>query len=533
MSSADIINNHNLANNSNDVFAVLLNNHVRSLNANFTDSKDVKYLTISDEIGNRIYAAGLKMVFEYAVKRAFPYVSVSYAFSVPKGIVAEIEHNQYLKNEDISLIKKEMTSIVNADLKIEKLVVKRNDAIEYFRKINSQEKQENIKSISDNTVILYRINDFVNYYYSEMPVSTRVINKFELKYLGKNLVVINFPSASDNGSIPDFVNYKGIIDSYIDSKEWLEEMHVPFVYNVNKKIQTKEIKSFIRSSELNFNIGINETAREISNNRSIKCVMLTGPSSSGKTTITKRLANYFEIYGLDPIVISLDDYFKDRVDTPKDENGDYDFECLQALNIKMLNDDVIKLLNNEEITLPSFNFFTGKSEITNHKVKLKRNSIILFEGLHAINNDLLPMIPDTIKYKIYISPYMPLCIDKQNFISSEDLRLIRRIVRDFRTRGYDVESTIKNCKNVRKGEDKYIIPFIHQADKIINTSLAYEIGVLRVFVEPLLYSVDDSSAYYSEARRLIKFLKHFFPISAEYVPIDSILREFIGGMIDD
>ena len=257
--------------------------------------------------------------------------------------------------------------------------------------------------------------------------------------------------------------------------------------------------------------------------------MISGPSSSGKTTITKRLGSYFKIYGLDPIVISLDDYYKERVDSPKDANGEYDFECLECTDLEYLQKDVTKILNGEEVTLPRFNFVTGCKELSSKKVKLKDNSILLFEGLHAINSGMLSFIPDKKKYKIYVSPFIPLSIDEHNYISNNDLRLLRRIVRDFRTRGYDVPTTIKNVKKVTIGEDKYIIPLIPEADKIINTSLSYEVGILKVFVEPLLYSVPSTSQYYDEARRLLRFLNGFFTISGEYVPKDSILREFIGG----
>lgn len=511
---------------------VMVNNRITSLNERADQNANIKFLDICDQNGNRIYVAGLKMVFEYALKKVLPSASVRFSYNLPKGIIADIEYEKEITNDLISLIRKSMSTVVMNDIMIEKLIVKNSDGISYYDEIGNKVKADNIKNIIDGTVVLYRLDDLINYYYSEMPRSTGLINKYEIRYLGHKRFALNYPTESDNGKTPEFINYEGVIDAYTQGKKWLQTMQVPYINDVNREICNGKISNFVKSSELNFNLGINETAKYISKNSKIKYVMIAGPSTSGKTTVTKRLANYFEIYGLDPIVISIDDYFKERVDTPKDEKGEYDFECLQAIDLEYLAKDVTRLLNNEEINLPSFNFITGCKEISSRKVKLKENSIILFEGLHAINDDLLPMLPKNEKYKIYVSPYMPVCLDEHNYITCEDLRLLRRIVRDFRTRGYNVEKTIKSNKKVREGEIKYINPYIHQADKIINTSLPYEVGILKVFVEPLLFAVPSGSDYFNESRRLLNFLKQFFTISSEFVPEDSILREFIGGNND-
>ena len=511
---------------------VMVNNRITSLNERADQNANIKFLDICDQNGNRIYVAGLKMVFEYALKKVLPSASVRFSYNLPKGIIADIEYEKEITNDLISLIRKSMSTVVMNDIMIEKLIVKNSDGISYYNEIGNIVKADNIKNIIDGTVVLYRLDDLINYYYSEMPRSTGLINKYEIRYLGHKRFALNYPTESDNGKTPEFINYEGVIDAYTQGKKWLQTMQVPYINDVNREICNGKISNFVKSSELNFNLGINETAKYISKNSKIKYVMIAGPSTSGKTTVTKRLANYFEIYGLDPIVISIDDYFKERVDTPKDEKGEYDFECLQAIDLEYLAKDVTRLLNNEEINLPSFNFITGCKEISSRKVKLKENSIILFEGLHAINDDLLPMLPKNEKYKIYVSPYMPVCLDEHNYITCEDLRLLRRIVRDFRTRGYNVEKTIKSNKKVREGEIKYINPYIHQADKIINTSLPYEVGILKVFVEPLLFAVPSGSDYFNESRRLLNFLKQFFTISSEFVPEDSILREFIGGNND-
>lgn len=515
--------------NSNNIIGVLIGGKVLSLDEKITKNTVIKFIDITNPYGNRMYVAGLKMIFELATKKCFQNIKVKYSYNVPNGIIANLECENSLTDKDIDLIKNKVEQIVKSNLHFEKLIIKNSDAINYYDDIGNKVKADNVRNIIDPTVILYELDDLVNYYYSEMPYSTGTLNKYEIKYLGNNMVVIVVPSENSDGKLPNYVNYDGIIKAYINGQKWLDIMKVPFIKDVNKEVCNGNIENFVKSCELNFNIEINETAKKVSQNKEIKCVMISGPSSSGKTTITKRLGSYFKIYGLDPIVISLDDYYKERVDSPKDANGEYDFECLECTDLDYLQKDVTKILNGEEVTLPRFNFVTGCKELSSKKVKLKDNSILLFEGLHAINKDMLSFIPDKMKYKIYVSPFIPLSIDEHNYISNNDLRLLRRIVRDFRTRGYDVPTTIKNVKKVTIGEDKYIIPLIPEADKIINTSLSYEVGILKVFVEPLLYSVPSTSQYYDEARRLLRFLNGFFTISGEYVPKDSILREFIGG----
>ena len=513
----------------NNILGIMVNNRIASLADKIAKDAVVTPLDINTDYGNRIYTAGLKMIFEYSVRVVIPNAKVKFSYNLPQGLVAEINYSRDLTIEQLEEVKNCMSSIVKEDIRFEKIILKNSDGYSFYKKMHNKVKSDNIQNITDATIFLYRLKDLINYYYSEMPYSTSAINIFDLVNLGNNLVLLNYPSDHDNGILPEVNNYKGIINAYIKGKRWLYTMNVPYINDINREVCNGNIASFVRSSELNFNLEINDTAKYISTNKNIKYVMISGPSTSGKTTVTKRLSNYFEIYGLDPVVISLDDYFKERVDTPKDKDGNYDFECLEALDLDYLNSDIQKILSGEEITLPKFNFITGKKELTSKKVKLSSNSIVLFEGLHAINDNLLTILPSMNKYKIYVSPYIPLCLDEHNYISHDDLRLIRRLVRDFRTRGYNIEKTIKSNKKVKEGEIKYITPYISKADMIINTSLPYEVGVLKVFAAPLLYSVSCDSAYYSEARRLLSFLKQFFTISSEFVPQDSILREFIGG----
>ncbi len=527
---------YEISKNINDIPSIvgaLINNEVYSLDKVLKEDAKIEFINYNHLIGNKIYKSGLKFIFEIALRETFPSLEVTYEHSVPRGMLAMITGGKILTSEDISSIKNKMREIISNDERIEKLNVAPKEAIKYYRETREYEKADNIQNINDRVVTLYRLHDKLNYFYSLMPYSTKVIDKYELVYLGNNKIVFLFPSVRSNGMVPEYVHYAKIIESFYQGKEWLQSLNMPYVTDLNKTIASGSIKDFIRSNELMFSLEIAKIVQKIKENKDIKFIMVAGPSSSGKTTTNGRIASFLAAYGYDPIKISLDDYFVDKEKTPKKEDGTYDFESIRALDIPKFNEDLTALLNHQEIKLPVYNFLTGKREETEKKVSLKDNSIFLIEGLHALNDELTPLVENKHKYKIYLSPFIPLNIDKHNYISTLDLRLLRRMVRDNRTRGYDVSRTIDIWQSVRDGEEKNIFPYIHQADVIINTAMAYEVGVLKTYVEPLLYSVGVDSSYYEEARRLIDFLKQFFAIPGEYVDEESILREFIGGKYND
>lgn len=513
--------------NGNSILAAKINNEVVSLGMKCNINCSVEFINVTDQTGYKMYQAGLKFIFILAVKEVFEEAFVSFEHSVPKGMLAKIE-NVSLNEDSISKIKGKMAGIIASDLRFEKLNIYKKDAIKYFKDNNELEKARNIYNKSFDIVNIYRLKNQLNYFYTEMPHSTKAISKFELKYIDNNYFVLILPSSRSNGKVPEYVHYQNIIDSFLDGKNWLEKIGVPYLSNVNSIVVKGQTKEFIDACELMFNERINDCAKEILSKKDVKLVLIAGPSSSGKTTSTKRLSSYLKSQGLDPVLISVDDYFVDREKTPKDENGEFDFESLRAIKLEDFNDDLNALIAGKEINLPIYDFAMGTSIKSKKKTKLKENSIILIEGLHCLNDELTPNVLEKYKYKIYLSPFIPLNIDQHNYISTIDLRLIRRIIRDFRTRGMAVADTISTWKSVRNGEEKYIFPYIHQADVIVNTALPYEINVLKVFIEPLLYSVTYESVHYEEARRLIEFLKRFYPVTSEYVASSSILREFIG-----
>lgn len=515
-----------------DILGVKIKNEVLSLNDRATESVKLSFIDLNDLTGNKIYKSGLEFIFEIALKEVFPTADIIYQHSVPKGVLGEIDYEHIITQEDLSKIKSVMARIISEDKHFKKLNIKKKEAIEFYKSIKEYEKAENVQNISDKVVTLYELNGIYNYFYSDMPYSTGSITQYDIIYLGRNRLVFVIPSNRTNGILPEYVHYDNIINSFLVGKNWLETLDMKYATQLNRRICDGKIKEFIKSCELVFNLNIAKVVTEITNNRNIKFVLIAGPSSSGKTTTTKRLSSYLTAQGFDPIKISIDDYFLERVDTPKDEFGNYDFECLTAIDLELFNNDLKKLLEGKEINMPTYNFISGRKEYNDNYIKMKDNSIILIEGLHALNDDLLPGIDKKNKYKIYLSPFIPLNIDRHNYVSTIDLRLIRRIIRDNRTRGYNINKTMESWQRVRDGEEKYIFPYIHQADTIINTALPYEVGVLKVYIEPLLRSINVESNYYEEAKRLLNFLKMFFPIPGEYVVDDSILREFIGGNYD-
>ncbi len=515
----------------NPILGAEIDNEIVAMNELVNHDCIIKFLDVLDINGYKMYQAGLKFIFEVALKDTFgKHTCVYYEHSVGKGLIANVS-NGTIKESDTTKIKECMAKIIGDDLVFERHLIYKKDAINYFNKIGYHEKALNIQNINNDIISLYKLKNNINYFYSKMPYSTKAISKFNIKYLGNNKYVLLYPSSRTKGSVPEYVHYDNVIKTFQIDKNWLRLLNVPYASDINNMVACNNINTFIRTSELDFNNKIFNIVNDIMDRDDVKFIMIAGPSSSGKTTTTRKLSFNLRSRGLDPVIISVDDYFVDRDKTPLDNDNNPDYESLQAIDLAFFNEQLNKMLNEEEVTIPSYNFVTGKREFRRKPVTLKENSIILIEGLHCLNNELVPDIPPEYMYKIYLSPFIPLNIDRHNYISTIDLRFLRRMVRDYQTRGRSVDETIDSWQSVRKGEEKYIFPYIHQADCILNTALPYEIGVLKVFCEPLLFNVGINSIFFEETRRLLDFLKIFYSISAEAVPNDSIIREFIGGSV--
>lgn len=510
----------------NPILGARLNNEIATMNTKVLKDCKIDFIDICDAYGYRMYQAALKFIYEVAVKEVFKTAEVRFLHSVPKGIMSEIVYTSNIVKDDLTRIKEKMAEIISNNLIIEKYNVLKKDAINYFQKVKMPEKALNIHNTNNKVVDFYKLKNIYNYYYTEMPYSTGNINKFDLVYLGKNRVVIVYPSARTKGLVPEYVHYDNIIDNFLENQKWLELMKVEYLPKLNALVSNNKIEELIKSNELEFNDSISKVAREIIKDDKIKMVLISGPSSSGKTTTNNRLSSYLNSLGYQTIAISVDDYYKDNDVFTKEKVPNR--EVIEAIDTELLNKDINDLLNGMEIHLPTYDFLSDRKTRRLESVKMSEKTILLVEGLHCLNDELTKDIPNECKYKIYLSPFIPLGIDRHNYVSTVDLRLLRRIVRDNRCRGTNVLDTIKMWQEVRDGEEKHIFPYIHQANTVINTSYVFEIGVLKVFVEPLLYSVGLDSPFYEEARRLINFLQGFYPIPSEYVSKDSILREFIG-----
>ena len=503
-----------------------VDNRLVELNKVLEKDCSLSFIDCSSRTGSRIYVKGLIFLLMCAIKELYGYnYSFKVCHSIDKGVRIRCLFD--LTEEKLEEIKNKMIELVNLNLPIKKCIVKRKEAINYFKHTTNTSVANNYYYTTSNYVTLYKLNNMYGYFYSQMPINTRVFKSFTLKYLGNNEFVLQYPTL--NGEIPSYVEHKKITEAFNKNYKSAKKLNIFTSSDINRIIAEGKINDIITLNEVIANNELLDLARQIAEQSSrVKVVLIAGPSSSGKTTTSRKLSMFLNTFGLNPKPISLDDYFLPREETPKLPNGDYDFESLRAIDIDLFNNQLKKLLNNEEVIIPTFNFKTGIPEF-NKSLKLNDNDIIIIEGLHCLNEELTKSIPKENKYKVYVSPLTDLNVDNYNMVSTSDNRLLRRMVRDNRTRGYSAEYTIKTWSRVRDGEEKYVFPYQEEADFVVNSALIYEIGALRQYAEPLLYNIDINSPYYEEARRLLRFLNMFLVVPTENIPKESILREFIGG----
>ena len=382
---------------------------------------------------------------------------------------------------------------------------------------------------TNSYITLYRLGNLYNYFYSLMPPSTGRLKEFDMTYIKDNGFVLRFPTIYINNKIKEYEHHPNMFKVFKEHRDWAKLINIETSVDLNKIVSTGKIGDLIKINETLQNNRLLNIAKEINDKKNkVKIVLVAGPSSSGKTTTTRKLCMLLQSFGLSPKVISMDDYFVDKKDTPLDEFGKPDYECLEAMDTKLFDKQMASLLKGDKVLVPTYNFALGIKEYKN-EIQLGEKDIVLIEGIHALDDRILTNIQRENKYKIYISALTELNMDNHNRICTSDNRLLRRIIRDNRTRDYRVEHTLSLWASVRRGEEKYIFPYQDEADATINSALIYEIGVLKTYAEPLLYSVEPSSPYYEEAKRLINFLRLFLPIPSDAIPEDSILREFIGG----
>lgn len=512
----------------NNIVGCEIDNETVSMETKIMKATKLEFIDANSTNGYKINKHGLEFVTEVALKEAFGNdYEVIFDHSIANGLHMTIESEKKFTLNDAKKLKTKMNEIIASDERIYEINVEKKEAIAYYNKVRAPEKAANIHNLTRRIVTVYKLRTYINYFYSEMPYSTGCLNRYDLVFLGDNKLVLLFPSPCTKFKVPEYIHYQNVIKCFEEGKNWLHTLEIPYIADLNKVVSDCKIEDLVKIIETDFTNRIHDLVDDILKKKA-RFVLFAGPSSSGKTTTTKKIALQLRSRGKDVLIISVDNYFKDKVDSPKDENGNYDFECLEALDLKLLNRHLKDLIAGKKVVLPEYNFTLGVKEYENEPTKIDDNCVILMEGLHCINDAMTPELDPTLKYKVYLSPFIPINVDRHNYISTTDLRLMRRIVRDNRTRATDVGATICYWNTVRNGEEKYIFPYINNVDKILNTSLVYEVGVLKVFVEPLLYSVKSNSPAYNEARRLINSLSSFFPIPSDYIPDESILREFIG-----
>ena len=511
-----------------DIIVALQDNRLTSLESKVNKDCTVTFFDATTPIGNRTYVRGLYYVFVKAVKDLLN-CDVKIMHLVDNGIYCEILTNNLISEVTVEKIKLRMRDIALEKMPISKIIVSRLDAMDYFEKVNQKDKADSLKFISNSSVSYYKLGDSLDYFYGVLPINTSYITKFNLKYLKDNKVVLLPPYEFLSQEKLKFEKNDRLINAISKNDDYLDNLNINTSVELNNTISTGDYGDIIRISETLQNNNLFEIAGKITKDKDVKMVLITGPSSSGKTTTSKKLALYLKSKGYDPIPISVDDFYVDMKDRVLDENGKPEIERIEAFDTNQFNKKISELLNGNEVILPKYNFIEGKQEFKEeNKVKMSEKSLLIIEGIHAFNENLTEMIPEKNKFKLFICPLTPLNIDNHNLFKMTDNRLLRRIVRDNRTRGASASDTLRMWKKVRKIEEEFIMPYMKEADEIFNTSLVYELGVLKTYAEPLLFSVDDQDNNYDEALRLINIFRVILGIPSDDVPNDSILREFIG-----
>ncbi len=509
-----------------------VNNKVESLNFRIYNNKDVEFLDITSSSGMRTYIRSLCFVLCKAVEDLYPSGSIALEHPVSKGFYCQLKLDRSIGLDDVQRIKQRMKEIIADNLPFERFEKHTTEVVELFRQKGMDDKVHLLETSGNLYSYYYTLRNTIDYYYGSLLPSTGYIHLFDLvKYYDGLLLQV--PNRQNPQKLEEIVKQEKMLEVFKEHRRWNQILGVSTVGDFNKACIAGHATELINVSEALQEKRISQIADEIFNRGQkgcpVKLILISGPSSSGKTTFSKRLSVQLMANGLRPYPVSLDDYFVNRVDTPKDENGNYDYESLYALDLDFFNQQLKALLNGEEVELPRFNFSTGIREMSGKRLKLDENMILILEGIHALNPELTPHIPAESKFKIYVSALTTILLDNHNYIPTTDNRLLRRIIRDFKYRGYSAEDTISRWPSVRAGEDKWIFPYQENADVMFNSALLFELAIIKDYAEPILRKVPNNRPEYSEAYRLRKFLEFFVPLQDKELPPTSLLREFLGG----
>ena len=513
-----------------DIVLVLFNNRLRELSRRAKTDGELSFVTTKDKAGRKAYRRSMSLLMQRAIynlaKADGKHVSVRIEHSISQGYFCELKGEA--PNEAYLLrLREEMVRLSEERIPIRKESISTDEALALFHELGMRDKERLFAYRRSSKVNIYSIGNYIDYFYGYMVPDTGYLKYFELKLYDEGFVVL-FPN-KDTKAVPPFSPSHKLFQVLRESAEWSEKLDIATIGALNDAIAQGRIRKVILLAEALMERKVGKLAEQIAAEPDKKFVMIAGPSSSGKTTFSHRLSIQLMAQGLKPHPIALDDYYVDRVDTPKDEDGNYNIECLEAIDIELFNHDMSALLKGERVSLPTYNFRTGKREYKGNYKQLGKNDILVLEGIHGLNDRLSYTLPSSSKLKIYISALTQLNIDEHNSLPTTDGRMIRRMVRDARTRNITARETIRMWDSVRRGEEQYIFPFQDDADIMFNSALIYELAVLKQYAEPLLFQIGKECPEYTEAKRLLKFLDYFLPVPSEDVAQNSILREFIGG----
>ena len=514
---------------NNEIIACKFNNEIKGLNYKLPCDGTIELIDITDKDGMRIYERGLIFVISKAFHDVYPEALLTINYQLYHSMLCDID-NIEVTDEMIEKVNERVKEIIKANLPIKRKIMTKEEAIKFYEKEKTLKGKLQLDLEQKKEVILYYCEDYYNYFYGVMPISTGCIKCYEILKYRKGFL-IRYPSRKNPYELRKFIDCPKLVDALDEYVNLHKVLNINTLYKLNQIIKKGNIIDYILMDEALHEKKIGRIADTIASDKNKKVVLIAGPSSSGKTTFAKRLELELKLNGLKPKTISVDNYFVERKDTPKDENGEYDFEAIEAIDIKLLNEHLLKLLNGEEIKMPTFNFHLGTKEYKGNTMRLEQDEILIMEGIHCLNDELTFLIPKDKKFKIYISALTVLNIDYYNRISTTDTRLIRRIVRDNQFRGYSALHTLKMWPSVNRGETKNIFAFQEEADVLFNSSIMYELNALKDLAIPLLKEIGQNEPEYSEAKRLYTMLSYFESIPHFFVPQNSLLREFIGGSI--
>lgn len=514
---------------SNQVVAAFINNKLMDLRTEIEQDCTVTFVDTGTDEGIRVYHRSVIMLVMRAISEILPGSNAIIQHTLGNGVYGEIQYHRPLKDRDIGRIERQMRYIIEADEQITRKRISREDAERYFTEAGQVEKISLLRQLPQEEVELYCCGGYYDFCLGPLAPSTGYLKNFRLRFYLPGFI-LELPKKEKPNEIPPYVEQGKLANIHFEAKKWANILKVNNVVTLNEVVLSGNTMNLMRVSEAFHEKKIIRIADQISESIDrIRIVLIAGPSSSGKTTFAQRLSVQLQVNGIRPVAISLDDYFVDRELTPRDAEGNYDFESIDAIDSALFNDHLIKLIQGEEIELPYFNFKTGKREYHGHKLRLEPHDLVIVEGIHGLNDVLTRSIPKGRKYKIYVSALTQINLDNQNRIPTTDVRILRRIMRDYRCRGRSAIETIRQWPSVRRGEEKNIFPFQESADVMFNSALPYELAVLKGAVEPLLKDISPENPEYSEAQRLLTFLNYFVPLGVDEVPLNSIVREFVGG----